>query len=142
MTFLYAAGILGGAVAALPHAVSAVGKAFSLTGDATSTNNTSSAASVPPASASESSIASLTKRLASLVRLAGVQPSDDIVVSDDGRGGAKVSASPQVAGVVSHVLAQNPDWVKDFQDLLKNSPNTPIVLSASQQASSSIDLAA
>lgn len=139
MTFLYAAGILGGAVAALPHAVSAVGKAFSLTGDATSTNNT---ASVPPASASESSIASLTKRLASLVRLAGVQPSDDIVVSDDGRGGAKVSASPQVAGVVSHVLAQNPDWVKDFQDLLKNSPNTPIVLSASQQTSSSIDLAA
>lgn len=139
MTFLYAAGILGGAIAALPHAVSAVGKAFSLTGEATSTSNT---ASVPPASASESSIASLTKRLASLVRLAGVQPSDDIVVSDDGRGGAKVSASPQVAGVVSHVLAQNPDWVKDFQDLLKNSPNTPIVLSASQQASSSIDLAA
>lgn len=139
MTFLSAAGILGGAVAALPHAVSAVGKAFSLTGDATSTSNTDS---VPPASASESSIASLTKRLASLVRLAGVQPSDDIVVSDDGRGGAKVSASPQVAGVVSHVLAQNPDWVKDFQDLLKNSPNTPIVLSASQQTSSSIDLAA
>jgi hypothetical protein len=139
VTFLYAAGILGGAVAALPHAVSAVGKAFSLTADATSTNNT---ASVPPASASESSIASLTKRLASLVRLAGVQPSDDIVVSDDGRGGAKVSASPQVAGVVSHVLTQNPDWVKDFQDLLKNSPNTPSVLSASQQTSSSIDLAA
>lgn len=140
MSPISAAGLLGGAIAALPQAASAVGKLFSVNAP----SEASKAEALPFVAEDDITTASLTKKLAEMVRLRGIQPDPDseIVVEDDGAGGVRVKGPPDVASAVRDVLAENPDWVKDFRQLLKNSPNASIVLGNAEQGLSSIDLTA
>jgi hypothetical protein len=132
------AGLLGGAIAALPTAVSAVGKAFSLIPEP----SVNKAEVAPIVVEDDSTTANLTKRLASLVRLSGIEPSDEVEIKDDGQGGIQIKGTPGAAKAVGQVLADNPDWVKDFRKLLQGNPDASIVLSPGQVQASSIDLMA